>query len=206
MNFILNSALLLETMCTDSMVKKLELHEGLLRNQRKRKGGEAVTPRKKVRLSTTDEPAVADFVVVNKLAVNSEAPATPMVATLPALKEITLPSKHWTLHELKDAEDTEGVCFALCSLNASTGEVNVDKAVFFTVDSAGVFHLETFVLGKLVGDAEVPGMQDTASILQQPREMYLCKGAAAQNEGSLMNNLTPSLQSLVESTSGAFQL
>ncbi|KAL3220057.1 hypothetical protein MRX96_050466 [Rhipicephalus microplus] len=111
------------------------------RNVRKRSEEDAV-PRKRRWLSTTDEPAVryrspsSVSGVLNEPTANDDA-----LATIAALRDVKLPNRYWTFHELREVD---GACFTSCSLNASTGEVKVEKAVFFTVNADGGIHLENF--------------------------------------------------------------
>lgn len=106
---------------------------GTCRKKERRQRKEDPIPRKE-HLFTPENPEAVD---------DNEAPA---VITISAVREIQVPNKYWTTHEL---HNSEGVCFTSCLLNAVTGEVNVEKAVFFTLDDACGFHAKTFVLGKL---------------------------------------------------------
>lgn len=72
--------------------------------------------------------------------------------------------------------------------------MNVEKAVFFTVDSASGATSRTFVLGKLVAHAAVPTMNTATEILLQAHEMHICKGAAASDEDYLLSNVTEHLE------------
>lgn len=87
-----------------------------------------------------------------------DKPATSDGATVTgaSLKGAALPNKYWTFHEMRDAQ---GACFTSCSLDAGTGDVTVEKAVFFTVTSDNVSHARTFVLGKLAAEAAVVTMR-----------------------------------------------
>ncbi|KAM7304383.1 hypothetical protein ISCGN_014283 [Ixodes scapularis] len=167
------------------------MHAAPKTDQRDVTSDEGVTPAKKSRPSTADGPEFVD---------HSDGTSRPPVVTpLATLKGIIPPNRHWVLHQL---DDTEGVCFTSCSLNSLTGEVKVEKAVFFTADSAGVFYPKAFVLGKLVAGSAMSNMQDAANVLQRVCEMHPCNGAAALNEAFLVSNLTTSLRDQTERKSG----
>lgn len=169
------------------------------RNVRKRSEEDAV-PRKRRRLSTTDEPAVRNRSpssvsdVLNEPTANDDA-----LATIAALRDVKLPNRYWTFHELREVD---GACFTSCSLNASTGEVKVEKAVFFTVNADGGIHSRTFVQGKSVAEAAVFTMLDAEAVLDQASLLHLCKGAGTQGD-SLTANITVNLQRQLELKSGA---
>ncbi|XP_042145699.1 uncharacterized protein LOC121835512 [Ixodes scapularis] len=163
------------------------MHAAPKTDQRDVTSDEGVTPAKKSRPSTADGPEFVDH--------PDGTSRPPVVTPLATLKGIIPPNRHWVLHQL---DDTEGVCFTSCSLNSLTGEVKVEKAVFFTVDSAGVFYSKAFVLGKLVAGSAMSNMQDAANVLQRVCEMHPCNGAAALNEAFLVSNLTTSLRDQTE--------
>ncbi|KAH8039488.1 hypothetical protein HPB51_007390 [Rhipicephalus microplus] len=116
-------------------------------------------------------------------------------ATVAAVMEIETPGKRWTLHELYDVD---GVCFPSCSLDSLSGEVTVEKAVFFTASSVGALHSKTFVCGKQVAGASVTTSQDAIATLQEAHDMYICKGAALRAESSLPTNLTMKFQGQIK--------
>ncbi|KAH8024413.1 hypothetical protein HPB51_022918 [Rhipicephalus microplus] len=149
----------------------------------KHKRNESAWPRKKQRLTNTDEQDVADEPSTNN---DTHAPLT-----VADLKQFKLPNNYWTLHEL--CED-EGVCFTSCSLTSITGEVHVEKAVFFTVDSASGANSRTFVLDKLVAHAAVSTINGTTKLQEEAHEMHICKGAVASNDDYLQSILTEHLQ------------
>ncbi|KAL3206752.1 hypothetical protein MRX96_039937 [Rhipicephalus microplus] len=60
-------------------------------------------------------------------------------ATVAAVMEIEMPGKRWTLHELYDADR---VCFTSCSLDSLSGEVTVQKAMFFPANSVDALHFQ----------------------------------------------------------------
>lgn len=153
------------------------------RRRQKNKRDQSAGPRKKQRLTNIDEQVVGDE--------PSNSNDTHALLSVADLKQLKPPNNYWTLHELRD---DEGVCFTSCSLNSVTGEVNVEKAVFFTVDSASGATSRTFVLGKLVAHAAVPTMNTATEILLQAHEMHICKGAAASDEDYLLSNLTEHLE------------
>ncbi|KAL3179143.1 hypothetical protein MRX96_038244 [Rhipicephalus microplus] len=169
------------------------------RNVRKRSEEDAV-PRKRRRLSTTDESAVRNRSpssvsdVLNEPTANDDA-----LATIAALRDVKLPNRYWTFHELREVD---GACFTSCSLNASTGEVKVEKAVFFTVNADGGIHSRTFVQWKSVAEAAVFTMLDAETVLDQASLVHLCKGAGTQGD-SLTANITVNLQRQLELKSGA---
>lgn len=155
------------------------------RNERKRKGDDEVPPRKKARgqlAETTEDDEPTGATVDNEVCV---------AATVAAVMKIKVPGKRWTLHELHDAD---GVCFTSCSLDSLSGEVNVEKAVFFTANSASAMNSKTFVLGKQVAGASVATIQDAITTLLEAHDMHLCKGAASRNESCLTTSLTMRLQ------------
>lgn len=55
--------------------------------------------------------------------------------------------------------------YVLLSLDAGTGDVTVEEAVFLTVNSDGVTHSRTFVLRKLAAEAAVVTMRDVEAVL-----------------------------------------
>ncbi|KAH7945825.1 hypothetical protein HPB49_016037 [Dermacentor silvarum] len=155
------------------------------RNERKRKSDDEVPPRKKAR------GKVAEATEVDEHAGATGGNEVCEAATVAAVMKITVPGKRWTLHELHDAD---GVCFTSCSLDSLSGVVTVEKAVFFTADSAGALHSKTFVLGKQVAGASVATIQDAITTLQDAYYMYICKGAASRDESYLTSSLTTKLQ------------
>lgn len=174
------------------------------RNERKRKASETTMPPKKVRLSSAeghsvDEPASNRDAGEADIAGRCEPVEADAVVTIDTLKQVTLPSKRWTLHEMYDSE---GVCFTLCALNSVTGEVKVEKAVFFTAGSIGGFRSKTFLQGKLAAESSLVRRQDATTALQKANQMILCCGAVASNESHLTSNLTGHLRGQMESKSG----
>ncbi|KAH8022772.1 hypothetical protein HPB51_005070 [Rhipicephalus microplus] len=132
------------------------------RNERKSKRDDDVPQQKKVRgeiaeVTDVDEPSNGDKVFA--------------AATVAAVMEIEIPGKHWTLHEFYDAE---GVCFTSCSLDSLSGEVTVEKAVFFTANSVGALHSKTFVCGEQVAGASVTTIQYATTTLQEADDMHIC--------------------------------
>lgn len=174
------------------------------RSERKRKASETAMPSKKVRLSSAedhsvDEPASnADSSEADSVGRCKPVEAD-AVATVDTLKQVAAPNKRWTLHELYDSE---GVCFTLCALNSVTGEVRVERAVFFTADGSGGFRSKTFLQGRLAAESSLVRVQDATTALQRANEMILCCGAVASNESSLTNNITDHLRGKIESKSG----
>ncbi|KAH7980149.1 hypothetical protein HPB49_013446 [Dermacentor silvarum] len=106
----------------------------LERNVRKRRSEEDAVPCKRRLLSPTDEPGVLDESptyesgVLNEPVMNDDA-----LTTIAPLREMILPNKCLIYQELREAN---GACFASCLLNAATGEVKVEKAVFLRKDDA----------------------------------------------------------------------
>lgn len=107
--------------------------------------------KKKPGLTTADEPDVVD----------EPARSDGAVVTVASLRAATLPNKYRTFHEIRDSQ---GACFTSCSLDAGTGDVNIEKAVFFTVNCDGVSHSRAFVLGKLAAEAAVVTMRDAETV------------------------------------------
>ncbi|KAH6944554.1 hypothetical protein HPB50_003869 [Hyalomma asiaticum] len=173
------------------------------RNARKRPEEDAVPPKRR-RLSTADEPDVREWSpssgsgVLNERTTNDDP-----LAAIATLRDVKLPNRYWTFHELKNVD---GACFTSCSLNASMGEVKVEKAVFFTVNSDGGpdggIHSITFVQGKSVAEAAVVTMLDAKAVLNQASLLHLCKGVGTQAE-SLRDNITVNLQRQLELKSGS---
>ncbi|KAH6921317.1 hypothetical protein HPB50_027704 [Hyalomma asiaticum] len=169
------------------------------RNARKRPEEVAVPPKRR-RLSTADEPDVREWSpssgsgVLNERQTNDDP-----LAAIATLRDVKLPNRYWTFHEL---QNVDGACFTSCSLNASTGEVKVEKAVFFTVNSDGGIHSRTFVQGKSVAEAAVVTMLDAEAVLNQASLLHLCKGVGTQAE-LLTDNITVNLQRQLELKSGS---
>lgn len=177
----------------------LSKHVTPARKQRKRKASEAAILPKKARVSSAGEDHSVDEPASNGEA--GEADTTDTVGgcepaeadaslTVDALKHATVPNKRWTLHEM---QDNEGVCFTLCALNSVTGEVKVERAIFFTADSSGGFRSKTFLQDKLAAESSLLRVQDATTVLQKANQMLLCCGAVASNESSLSLLATASL-------------
>ncbi|KAH7941087.1 hypothetical protein HPB49_009959 [Dermacentor silvarum] len=186
----------------------LSKHVTPARKQRKRKASEAAILPKKARVSSAGEDHSVDEPASNGEA--GEADTTDTVGgcepaeadaslTVDALKHATVPNKRWTLHEM---QDNEGVCFTLCALNSVTGEVKVERAIFFTADSSGGFRSKTFLQGKLAAESSLLRVQDATTVLQKANQMLLCCGAVASNESSLTSSLTDHLRGQMEMKSG----
>ncbi|KAH7985017.1 hypothetical protein HPB49_026647 [Dermacentor silvarum] len=105
----------------------------------------------------------------------SSSPSSEAVVTLDDLRGLDLPSKSWALHEFPGFD---GVSYVACSLNSSTRELSIERAVFFSSANNGSVECEAFVQDKLISKSSLVMVQEASDALQLVASVPLCCGAA----------------------------
>lgn len=101
----------------------------------------------------------------------SSSPSSDAVVTLGDLRGLVLPSKSWALHEFPGFA---GVSYVACSLNPSTRELCIQRAVYFTCADNGIVQCEAFVQEKLISKSSLVTVREASDALQLVASVPLC--------------------------------